>query len=168
MIFALLAAVTACGTFGSPGDYRHRSTRSGTSQESQVSDQKIATDVTYQVFFNIKKPEKCLKISFVSAIREATLKDTVTRNVNTYYVVEKIVDIDRYKAEKKTIFYEVGRNFDARWNSSHIIVVCTDVLDPLKKIDPGLYRVRFSSFRSPEYQYTIDIYSNVEPVTFGF
>ncbi len=164
----LLSASLACGTLGSPGEYRHVSARKGISGESQISDQKIAGDTTYQLFFNIKKPEKCVKISFVSEIREDTLKETVTREVNTYYIVEKIIDIDRFRTGDKTIFYEFGRNFDTRWNSSHTIVICTDSLDPLKKLNPGLYRIRFSSFRSPEYGYSVEIHSNIEPVGFGF
>lgn len=164
----LLATTIACGTLVRPGEYRHVSARKGTSGDSQVSDQKIAADTTYQLFFTIKQPEKCVKISFVSAIREDTLKEAITREVNTYYIVERIVDIDRFRTGDKTIFYEFGRNFDTRWNSSHTIVVCTDSLDPLKKLNPGLYRIRFSSFRSPEYGYSVEIHSNIEPVGFGF
>jgi len=168
IIAAVLAALCACASLSRPGEYRHKNTRTGSSEESEKAEPKIAGDSTYQVFFNLRKEEKCVKIVFASRIRETTLKKTFIRDVNTYFIIEKIVDIDRFKTDSKTIFYEIGRNFDLRWNISNTMVICTDDADPYRKLDAGLYRIRFSSLRAPSFIYVLDIYSNNEPVTFGF
>jgi hypothetical protein len=167
MLPALMAGGIACSSMTGGGVYPYKSSHAGTSRESEVSDQKIAADTTYQVFFTLKKPEKCIKISIKSEIREPTLKKTVTSEVNTYYIVERIIDISRYKIDKKTANYGIGRNFDSRWNSSSTIVMCDDEADPLMRLDPGIYRIRFSSFMPQEYNFTIDIYSKNEPAIFG-
>ena len=160
--------ISACSVFTRSGDYRHKTVHSGYSVETSTAQEKIATDATYQVFFNLGKPEKCLKITIKSKSRKETLKSPHTLDVNAYFVVERIIDIDRYKVDSKTAFYEMGRNFDSRWNSSHTIVLCEDSLDHLKKLDPGLFRIRLSSLQSPDFLYTIEIYSNNEAVRFGF
>lgn len=97
-----------------------------------------------------------------------TLKEPLSSEINTYYIVEKLVDISRYKAEKKSMFYEIGRNFDLRWNASPLVVLCTDASDPLKKLDPGLYRIRFTGLTSSNFYYRVEIYSAQEQAIFGF
>lgn len=167
-VAAALIALCACSTLSRPGEYRHKVVRSGSSDESTLAEQKIAEGATYQVFFSLRKEEKCLKIAFSSRIREATLKKTFQSDVNTYFIIEKSVDIERFKDEKKTIFYEIGRNFDLRWNLSNTMVTCSDSADPLRKLDTGLYRIRFSSLKAPSFEYVLEIYSNNGPVSFGF
>lgn len=174
IIFPALAAIFLilyslwCTTPGTPGDYRHTTRFEGISISSEKSDQKIANDTTWQLFFTLKKPEKCIKIVFSSLMKVETLKQPIQSEINTYFVVEKIVDISRYKAEKKSIFYEIGRNFDIRWNSSPLAVLCTDETDPLKKLDQGLYRIRFSGLKSTNFHYRVEIFSALEEVVFGF
>lgn len=172
--FPALAAISlvlyslSCTTPGASGDYRRTARFEGISISSEKSDQKIATDTTWQLFFTLKKPEKCIKIVFSSVMKVETLKEPIKSEINTYFVVEKIVDISRYKTEKKSIFYEIGRNFDLRWNASPLVVLCTDEADPLKKLDQGLYRLRFTGLKSTNFHYRVEIFSAQEEVLFGF
>lgn len=168
-----LLAITAvyvgyCKTATNLGEYRYMTYFEGSSISSEKSDQKIANDTTWQLFFNLKKAEKCIKIVFSSFLKVETLKEPLKSEVNTYFIIEKIVDITRYKANDKSIFYEMARNFDLRWNASPLIVVCADAADPLKNLDPGLYRIRFTGIKSTNFHYRIEIFSAQEEAKFGF
>ena len=169
IILILLPAIfSACSTIMNGGEYRYKTDITGYSVDTAISPEKIAGEATYQIFFNLAKDENCIKIVIKSKIRKETLKSPHTLEVNAYFIIERIIDINRYKIDKKTVLYEMGRNFDSRWNSSHTIVLCEDTLDPLKKFNPGLYRIRLSSLQSPDFLYTIEIHSRNEAARFGF
>ncbi len=158
----------SCASTGAGGDYRHKTSYEGQSISAEQSDQKIAGDSTWQLFITLKKPEKCVKIVFSSKVNVETLKTPVTSEINTYFIIEKIVDISRYNIDKKNIFYEIGRNFDLRWNVSPLVVICADDADPLKKLDAGLYRIRFTGLKSTNFHFRVEIYSEQDAVKFGF
>ncbi len=163
-----IISVFSCTSARSFGEYRHVAHHEGSSLNTEKSEQKIANGATWQLFFTLKKPEKCIKMVFSSKMLIQTLKEPLSSEINTYYIVEKLVDISRYKGEKQNMLYEIGRNFDLRWNASPLVVLCTDAADPLKKLDPGLYRIRFTGLTSSNFYYRIEIYSAQEQVIFGF
>ncbi len=150
------------------GEYQHVSRYQGFTLNTEKSEQKIANDPTWQIFITLTKSEKCIKIVFSSMAKMETLKEPAISELNTYIVFEKIVDISRYGATNKNIFYEMGKNFDLRWNSSPLLVICNDESDPLKKLDTGLYRFRFTGPKSTNFYYRIEIFSVQEKVKFGF
>ncbi|MCX7677891.1 MAG: hypothetical protein N2316_01600 [Spirochaetes bacterium] len=167
IFFISSLSIFCCTSYEQTANYRHISYFEGNSSRSEKSDQKIANSPTWQIFFSMLKPEKCIKIVFTSKTEIETLKGTIVNEIISYFIVEKLIDISRYNFDKKNIFYEIGKNFDLRWNTSQIAIICTDDNDPLKKLEPGLYRIRFTGFKSSDFNYRIEIFSHHEQVKFG-
>ncbi len=140
--------------------FYNRSSFKGTTGKEIKSRDIIDKDNTYEVYFILEEKEECIKISISSKIydeivgREKLLK--------TFFVVEKAVDISRFKdsKRKKILFSELGRNFDYSWNREREIVICSSQIDPIKKLNRDIYRIRFTTFRNKEYNYEINIFLN--------
>ena len=63
------------------------------------------------------------------------------------------------------MYSEIGRNYDEDWGLLEKIEVCTSPEDPLKKLDPGLYRIRFAVFEQADIMFTVNVLSNAGDVT---
>jgi hypothetical protein len=85
----------------------------------------------------------------------------------TYFIVEKIVDMSKYKyRDMKYLYAEIGRNFDADWNREKDIVIVSNKTVPFKNLDEkSIYRIRYTTFSTEATDYVITIGANCE-VTF--
>ena len=78
-----------------------------------------------------------------------------------FFLVEKAIDISRFMNAngKKFVLSEIGRNFDYNWKRKKEIIICSSRVDPIKKFDKAIYRIRFTTFREEDFHFMIKIHS---------
>ncbi|HQP49216.1 MAG TPA: hypothetical protein PKX12_10835 [Spirochaetota bacterium] len=162
MIIMLLTGLAGfhCASGGEIVTYDYFITTGGITGDSMLSGDRIQEGRTYQVFFSMDEPERCIKISLETHLISPTIRGDRYKKINSYFIVEKQVDITRFNINRDTVFSEIGRNYDLNWLSSDGFTLCTVADDPIQNLSKGLYRIRFTSFRSEEVKYSISLYSN--------
>lgn len=122
------------------------------------SNDKIDRWKTFEVFFNFKKDEECIKINLSSQIYDENLNKNI--NLKIFFIVEKAIDISKFSSDRKIIYSEIGRNYDYNWNTKQEIDICSSEMDPIKILHKSdTFRIRFTSFRDINYKYSVNIYS---------
>ncbi len=167
-LFAVLSSLAGlrCATGGGVIEYDYSVTSEGVTGDTMISGKKIQDGRTYQVFFVIDEPERCIKITLETSLIIPTIKGNSYKKINSYFVVEKQVDITRFNINRDTVFSEIGRNYDLNWFSKDDHTVCTIADDPIQHLKKGLYRVRFTAFRSEEVRYSVTLFSNRKKLSF--
>jgi hypothetical protein len=166
-LFTALTSLTGlhCASGGGIVTYDYSITTEGITGDSMLSGDRIQEGRTYQVFFSMDEPEQCIKISLETHLISPTIKGDRLKKINSYFIVEKQVDITRFNINRDSVFSEIGRNYDLNWLSSDGFTLCTVPDDPIQNLSKGLYRIRFTSFRSEEVKYSISLYSNRKKLT---
>lgn len=137
----------------------NKNTLKGIANKVILSKEKIDKEDTYEVYFTIKNREMCIKIGMSSKIY-----DSITRNgkiVKTFFIVEKVVDISQFNDRRgeKIVFSELGRNFDHNWEREKDITICSSKVDPIKRLDKNIYRIRFTTFMKKEFNFEVSLFS---------
>lgn len=168
MIFILLSGLTGlhCASGGAVVQYDYSVSSEGITGNTIISGDRIQEGRTYQILFAIDEPERCIKISLETFMIIGTIKGDTYKKINTYFIVEKQVDITRFNINRDTVFTEIGRNYDLNWFSSDAYTLCTVTGDPIQRLNKGLYRIRFTAFRDEEVKYSITLFSNRKKLSF--
>lgn len=157
---ALLLAACGTTTKTGVGEYAFKNYHRGSSSKESLSKEKIDNRPSYEVFFTLEKPEECIRIT-VSAKNSAVQSKYMDPSVRASFVVEKALDISAFNLRTgTTIYVELGRNYDINWKSERETVVCSAKDSPLRKLTPGLYRIRITAFEARDFSFSIAIASN--------
>ena len=157
----LILSLTQCNSFKNkifPNINKYqRSSKNGLNSKEKIDKEK-----SYEVYFMLTKKEDCLKFQIISKIVNLSINSLSTKIMPTFFIVERAININGFKGikDKKIVFSEIGRNFDAIWKWKNEIVICSSKKDPLKKLHIGLYRIRFSIFNKNNFDYEITVFSN--------
>ncbi len=154
----LLLILMSCQSKPGTMEFDTGNTFKKSTSDNLISDKKIDTGKTYEIYFSLKKNEDCIKVAVISKVMdEATFSEKIIR---TFFVVEKNIDISGFrKSNKKRIFFELARNFNDSWDREKDVTICSSEADPIKKLSKGIYRIRFSVFRETDFNFEISIHS---------
>ncbi len=161
-VLGVVLLLAACGTTTKTGvgEYAFKNYYRGSSSKESLSKEKIDNRPSYEVFFTLEKPEECIRIT-VSAKNSAVQSKYMDPSVRASFVVEKALDISAFNLRTgTTIYVELGRNYDINWKSERETVVCSAKDSPLRKLTPGLYRIRITAFEARDFSFSIAIASN--------
>ncbi len=159
-------AAAGCKTGSGINTYDYTSTVTGVTGAAMATPEKIEEGNTYEIYFQMHKPEKCVKVSVGTSIIYPSIKANQYAAVSSFFIVEKRLDITRFNIAQKVATPEIGRNFDLAWNAQDDATLCTRPDDPILRLGEGLYRIRFTAFRKEDLLYTVNIYTNKSKVSF--
>jgi len=138
--------ITGCKGFQPDDRYNIISTISGTAGKNILSNLKIDKNRSFTLYFRPEKNTDYINIEMRSVITVNGVYKR-KRTIKTFFVVEKAIDISKFRKKKSGIYTEIGRNFDIKWNRQQNITLHTSNDDPLEKIEKtSLYRIRFTTF----------------------
>ena len=80
----------------------------------------------------------------------------------TYFNIEKIIDIKRYKTGIDYTYSPMARNYNNEWETFYPVKICGLKDDPLSKLDASTYRVRFTVFNPAPVIFMITVTSDTE------
>ncbi|HOO71759.1 MAG TPA: hypothetical protein PK926_08345 [Spirochaetota bacterium] len=157
-----LCSFQACTTMQKNGAADEQ-TMNGMISSQQISNERIDREETYEMYFKPEKPVSCLKISFSARYLDQGISPKY-RSMKIYFIVERMVDIAKYgKNLGRYNYYELARNYDKNWEYSREVTICSQENDPLEKIEPNaLYRIRFTSFSTVKFEYSVTFKSGVK------
>jgi hypothetical protein len=139
--------------------YKNNNIFKGDSIREIESKEKIDNWKTYEIFFTLNGNEDCIKLNLSSDIYDAVINKNTT--IKTYFIVEKAIDISKFSLDKKSMFSEIGRNYDYNWNTKQEFDVCSSKSDPIKTLNKNNnFRIRFTVFKDINFKYAINIFSN--------
>ena len=149
-----------CGSADTMAELTRVTRHTGTSAGAVESAHPIDRGKTYEFYFRLEQPDECLKVSLTAKTVAAGLGGA-HRIVISYFAVDKLVDISAFQsvAPGKSVYSEIGRNFDHRWNRERELLVCSSREDPIKKFTPGLYKIRFTTFSPAPFSFEVTIHS---------
>jgi len=135
------------------------------SSNLNISSDKIDKGTTYELFFTLEKEVKCLTIDINATHIPGTFPSEGIPK-KTYFIVEKITDIDKYKSGKSYTYTQLAQNFNREWETFNPLQVCSLENDPLSGITSSKYRIRFTVFDSQPLVFMATIFS-FEKITFN-
>jgi len=157
---ALLLAACGTTTKTEVGEYAFKNYYRGSSSKEFLSKDRIDNRPSYEAFFTLEKPEECIRITVI-AKNNAIQSAYMDPSVRACLVVEKALDVSAFNLRTgNTIYVEIGRNYDINWKSERETVVCSAKDSPLRKLTPGLYRIRITAFEARDFSFSIAIASN--------
>jgi len=126
-----------------------------------LSNEKIDRFTTYEIYFSLEKPVKCIKAEIFANFVSDTFTGK-TKPTKTFFIIEKIIDLSGFKNPGiKNTYTEIAKNFDPQWNRQKELVICGSDSDPFKTLDEkSPYRIRFTTFGNEEYEFEIVIFAD--------
>ncbi|MBN2403518.1 MAG: hypothetical protein JXN64_14160 [Spirochaetes bacterium] len=140
-------------------DYKNTNILKGNAVREIESGHKIDNWKTYELFFTLNDSEECIKVNLSSAKFDEVLNEDTA--IKTFFIVEKAIDISKFGMDKKSLFSEIGRNYDYNWSAMQEITICSSAADPIKTLDKNNnFRIRFTVFKDFNFKYTLNIFSD--------
>ena len=131
---------------------------SGLSSDLNIASDKIDKGTTYELFFTLGKEVKCLTIDInTTYITETFPSEGIPQK--TYFIVEKIIDTEKYKSRENYTYTQLAQNFNKEWETFNPLQVCGLESDPLSGITSSKYRIRFTVFDTQPIVFMVDIFS---------
>ncbi len=162
----VLCAFPGCATTPKTPAYRLTGALSGITGRAIESTQSINREKTYRIFFALSQPENCIRLKVISR-RAVNENIYVEQPIFVYFIIERAVDIRHFGLKKEPfVFSEIGRNYDSNWNRRGDIEICSDAEDPIRKLAPGVYRIRFSVLEDTAVNFTFTVFTNNGDVAF--
>jgi len=166
-LIALLIAtlMPACATGPVILKYKYNNVKSIAGGEAVRTVDQIDRYDTLIAYFKLGKPVNEISINILAEyVADIT---GAKKTKKTYFIVEKIVDMSKYKyRDMKYLYAEIGRNFDPDWNREKELVIASNKTVPFKALDENsIYRIRFTTFSTEDTDYAITINADCE-VTF--
>lgn len=165
-LFIIMLSFSCSGTdFKKSSPNGERYSYSSSSKDLNISSDKIDKGITYELFFTLEKEVKCLTVDINAVyIPETFPSEGIPKK--TYFVIEKITDIEKYKSGKSFTYTQLAQNFNKEWQTFNPLQVCSLKSDPLSGITASKYRIRFTVFESQPLVFMMDIFS-FEKITFN-
>ncbi|MCU0849291.1 MAG: hypothetical protein MUD12_15520 [Spirochaetes bacterium] len=145
----IIAIIVSCSSPKKSRVYKNTAVKNGTSAGQQKSAERIDRGDTAEAFFKLDGKADCIRIEVFSRTPDAS--PDKMRTLKSYFIVEKMLEISR----NKRAFSEIGRNYNADWQVKRRLTICSSETDPIKKLDPAVYRIRFTTFTPDRYDYSI-------------
>ena len=118
------------------------------------SKDRIDNTPTYEIYFQLSGITRCIEISIIAT-------NTNNKRVRCGYILEAEIDISRFpKKPLQPIYTQLAKNFDSDWRFQSNIFFCSNEADPLKRLNPGNYRLRITAFSDKKHTFTIQIKSS--------
>jgi hypothetical protein len=145
---ALLPALTLCISCAGGGEITYHWTGSTLfqSQDLDNSEKTLDGQESRELFFQLTAPETCVLLS-IKGSEPSGLVTGGSREIKLYFVVEREIVLP-----KQTAYLEIGRNFNRAWEQTTQLRLCTDISDPIQRLDKGAYKIRFSSFDNKPFE----------------
>ncbi len=162
-LLCLSILLAGCATGDVASRYLFKASLTGTANSYLRAKDRIDREECYQVFFRIRKQEKCIKIALTTLISDRSILNRKIP-VNGYFIVEKLIDIRKFHEGYNYTYSELGRNYDSGWKGKGEMTLCSSSRDPIRKLDPGIYRIRFTVFREEDFRFTFQFFTNAEQI----
>lgn len=147
-----LALLTSC--FG--GSKGLLSSYTINSRQSYISNDLLDNYPTSELYFKLNSPAKCITVNVTAKYESDYLNEAASPKI--FFVVQRELDIQHFSQTNKSIFVELGKNFNSNWDHSSSVKICTISSDPIQKIAPDiLYRIKFTDFDKRDVQVTVTI-----------
>jgi hypothetical protein len=158
ILSSVLLFYLACATVTQQTLFKYDNAVENSVSLKTLSPQKIDGAATHEIYFKLETPVRCILVSVASAYRETGLKKNI-KNVNAYFVVEKLMDVSKFNDVKgRYIPSIIGKNFDAAWERKQEVSICSDEGDPIKILDSkSIYKIRFTTFTDYNVEYAVNI-----------
>lgn len=165
-IAAALSILPGCATMEKNSAYSSEQVFTGTVSEKIKSPDSLDRAQTYEVYFKPDKPVSCMMIGLTGRQNEQGLTGT-SRPLKIFFMVDRLVDISRYgKNDTKFVHTELAKNYNKDWEQTREISLCSKENDPMMQVNSGSrYRIRFTTFTSGKYEYTVTFKSDCQ-ITF--
>jgi len=123
-----------------------------------ISKDKLGESPAYEVYFTLDRTVDCMGISLeTSSVPERTRGETIP--VKSYFLVEKIIDLKTGGDKKRRFNIQLGKNYNSRWETHNPIKICVNTADPVSRLDSSLFRVRFTTFDTGTFYFTLTVYT---------
>ncbi len=166
LLLSVILLVSGCSGMGKRnGDEAGNSyTFSDSSTALKKSSETIDKGVTYEIFFSLAESVECITVDLQTVQVQSTFPpDRIPQK--TYFIIEKLIDIKRYRSKTDYIYSPMARNYNNEWETFYPVKICGLKNDPLSKLDSSAYRVRFTVFNPDPVIFIISISSDAE-ITF--
>lgn len=166
LLLSVIIFFTGCSGMGKKDgdDSGNRYSFSDSSTALKRSSESIDKGVTYEIFFSLADSVECITVDLQAVQVQSTFPpDRIPQK--TYFIVEKLIDITRYRSAINYTFSPMARNFNNEWETFSPVKICGLKNDPLSKLDSSTYRVRFTVFDPAPVLFMITVTSDSE-ITF--
>jgi hypothetical protein len=145
MLFILFLAVSSCSILPQRDGYTYKSALSINSKNVALSKSKIDSSSTRELFFHLDKSEVVIQVT-LSLSGTNLLGESIPEI--PFFVVEKVFTLN-----DQTEYCRLGENFDTNYTlRDPILIVNDNTSDPLCRLTPGTYRIRFTFFDEKEFE----------------
>jgi hypothetical protein len=118
-------------------------------EETVRSKEPIDNYPANELFFSITAPEDAVSITIMGDAPTGLITGE-RREVPLYMIIEREI-----KTSSGDTFVEIGRNFNRSWDHKKELTIRTDNTIPFVRLEPGIFRVRFTSFDKNKYKVII-------------
>ncbi len=156
-LFLIILIFSRCGeqVKDTPGDVH---SFSSTTENTKPSTEKIDDSETFEIIFTLEKPADCISVEIESVSLQKTFPVQKTPR-KTFFIVEKKLSLPGLKLKPDRQFIAIGRNFNNNWETFSPAKICSNINDPISRLDLSEYRIRFTIFEKTEFYYIITISS---------
>lgn len=134
---------------------------SDSSRVLKRSSETIDKGITYEIFFSMTDSVECITVDLQAVqVPDTFPPDRIPQK--TYFNIEKIIDIKRYKTGIDYTYSPMARNYNNEWETFYPVKICGLKDDPLSKLDASTYRVRFTVFNPAPVIFMITVTSDTE------
>jgi hypothetical protein len=118
-------------------------------EETARSKEPIDNFPANELFFTMSAPENAMSIT-IKGDAASGLITGERREIPLYMVIEREI-----RSSAGRSFVEIGRNFTRSWEQKSSVIIRTDNNIPFAQLNPGIFRIRFTSFRKETYNVNI-------------
>jgi len=137
---------------------------SDSSRALKRSSDTIDKGITYEIFFSLAESVECITVDLQAVQVQSTFPpDRIPQK--TYFIIEKLIDIKRYRSGTDYTYSPMARNYNNEWETFYPVKICGLKDEPLSKVDASAYRVRFTVFNPDPVIFMITVTSDSE-ITF--
>lgn len=131
-------------------------TQGNSTENTNLSSEKIDGSRTFEVDFTLEKPADCMTIDIESVYLQKSFPvQRITKK--TFFIVEKKLNLPQLKIKADKSYTPIGRNFNNDWELYSPVKICTGKNDPISKLDVSEYRIRFTIFEKTDFYYVITV-----------
>lgn len=129
-------------------------------EETARSKEPIDNYPAQEIFFSLTAPEETVSITITGNAPTGFITGE-RREVPLYFIVEREI-----AAPSGSVFTEIGRNFTRAWDQKKNLTLYSDNRIPFIRLDPGVFRIRFTSFDTTGYKIAIEA-GAAHPIAFS-
>ena len=163
LLLSLFLFFSGCSGMGKKNEDEagNRYSFSDSSAALKKSSDTIDNGITYELFFLLANHVECITVDVQAVqIKDPFPPDKIPQK--TYFTVEKIIDTTRYRSRNNFTYSPMARNYNNEWETFYPVKICGLKDDPLSKLEPATYRLRFTVFDPNPVIFMINVTSDEE------